>query len=322
VSDELRNRYRALLRWYPADHRAERGEEIVETYLDLAAPEQRRPRLTDVVDLVRAGVRGHLRARHSLGLADALPFAANLALMAATALAAVWLVLAERFTVPDNFSWHSPGPFATLGAAAWIAWLLASAAALLGIGRPAVALALLTTAALVPVAALTSYVRPPLFVLLPQIALGIVALAVPARRWSPVAVVGLAVTAVTAGLAAKSRSTGLYYTLLGVLPWAGLCLAAVVVISAVVFTVRRDSRGWWPALILLGPALLLTTTHRSLTYHQQWSTWSLATATTWSAAAATTAVVTVIAIAAVPTTLWLRGRTRRHRAHANLTCGR
>jgi hypothetical protein len=322
VSDELRDRYRALLRWYPVNYRAERGEEIVETYLDLAAPGQRRPRPTEVVDLIRAGVRAHLRARHSLGLADALPFAANLALTTATALAALWLVLAERTTVPGNVLWHSPGPFVTLGAVAWIAWLLAPAAALLGFGRPAVALALLTTAALVPVAALTSYVRPPLFVLVPQIALGIVALAVPARRWSPVTAVSLAVTAATAGLAAKSRPTGFYYTLISVLPYVGLCLAAVVVITAVVFSVLRDARGWWPPLVLLCPVLLLATAGGELTYHQQWSTWSLARATTWSAAAATTAVVTAIAIAVVLTTLWLRGRLGRHRAHGSPTCGR
>ncbi|GAA5192543.1 hypothetical protein GCM10023322_52390 [Rugosimonospora acidiphila] len=166
---------------------------------------------------------------------------------------------------------------------------------------------------LVPVAALTSYVRPPLFVLVPQLALGVVALAVPARRWSPVTALGLAVTAATAGLALQSRPTGFYYSLLGVLPYAGLCLAAVVVITAVVFSVRRDSRGWWPALILLGPVLLLTTTDRS-THPQPWPT--------WSTAVATTAVVTAIAVAAVPATLWLRGRLRRHSAHGCPTCGR
>jgi hypothetical protein len=38
MSDELRDRYRTLLRCYPATYRAERGDEIVETYLDLATP--------------------------------------------------------------------------------------------------------------------------------------------------------------------------------------------------------------------------------------------------------------------------------------------
>ncbi|GIH16853.1 hypothetical protein [Rugosimonospora africana] len=319
MSDELRNRYRALLRWYPTDYRTERGDEIVETYLDLAAPGQRRPHPSDVVDLIRGCVRAHLRARHSLGLADALPIAANLALMTATVLAALWLVLAERTTVPGDFLWHSPGPFVTLGAAAWIAWLLTPAAALLGFGRPAVALALLTTAALVPVATLTSYVRPPLFVLVPQIALGMVALAVPARRWSPVSGVGLAVTAATAGLAARSGVAKFYYTLLATLPYAGLCLAAVSVITAIVLGVRRDPRGWWAALILLGPVLLLATTHRSLAIDQQWSTWSLAPAATWWTGAATTAVVTAIAVAAVCATLWLRGWLVSYPAHGSPT---
>ncbi|GAA2588807.1 hypothetical protein GCM10010399_18550 [Dactylosporangium fulvum] len=314
MTDELRDRYRTLLRWYPADYRAERGDEIIETYLDLAAPGQRRPRPADVADLVRGGLRQHLRARHALGLTDALPFAGHLALAAATALAVVWLILAERITVPNGIAWQTVGPFATLGAVAWIAWLLASLAALIGAGRPAVACALLVTAALVPVAAVTPYPRPPLFVLLPQIALGIVALAVPGRRWSPAVATGIVVAAAVAGLTVLSWPPTFYYSLLGAMPYAGLSLVTAVIVAGIVFGVRRDPRGWWSALILLGPVLLLVMTAPTTTYPQPWPT--------WPTAVGSTIVAVLTAIAAVPATLWLRGRLSHRPAERCPTCGR
>ncbi|MFG2041550.1 hypothetical protein [Dactylosporangium sp. NPDC048998] len=313
MTGKLGDRYRALLRWYPADYRAERGEEIIGTYLDLARPGQRRPRPADVADLVRGGLRQHLRARHALGLADAVPFAASLALAAAAALAGVWLFRAEVITGPVAPFWHSVGPFATLGAVAWIVWLLAPVAAFTGHGRPAVALALLVTAAVVPSAALTPYTRPPMFVLVPQLALGLVALAVPARRWSPAAAAGIVAVAATVGLAVLSRPVGFYYGMLGAMPYAALVLALAIVVAGVVFTARRDPRGWWPALVLLGPILLLGLTLPS-SRPQPWPQ--------WSAAAGSATAAALIAIAAVPATLWLWGR-RTHRSHQRCpACGR
>lgn len=315
MSDELRGRYHRLLRWYPAAYRAERGDEIVETYLELAAPGQRRPRAADAADLLRGGLRQQLRAQDALGLLDAVPFAAQLALMTAATLAAVWLFTAELVTVPFGVTWVEPGPFATLGGVAWIAWLLAPPAALLGIGRPVVALALLTTAAVIPAAELTGYERPPLFLLVPQLALGVVALGVPARRWSPVAAAGLALTGATAGVLATHRMDLYYYSLFGVTRYAGMLLAMVVVVAGVVFAARRDPRGWWPALLLLGPALLLAMT-LPVAGPQPWPTWPVA--------AATGTVAALIAVAAVPATVWLRGRLRPRRRPVGgcPTCGR
>jgi len=320
VSDELRGRYRALLRWYPTAYRIERGDEIVETYLDLAAPGQRRPRIADVADLVRGGARQHLRARGALGLADAVPFAAQLAMMTGAVLAALWLVLAERLTMWHDIPWHPPVPFATVGAAAWIVWVLVPLAAFLGLGRPAVAVALFTTVAviafapLVPFAAFGVYGRPSLFVLVPQIALGVVALGVPSRRWSPVAAASIATTVAAVWLAHVDGTHEFYYALLVVPQVAGLLLVLAVITAGVVFTVRRDPRGWWPALILLGPVLLLAMTLPAAASPQPWPTWGVA--------AASAAVVAVTAAAAVPLTLWLRGRSRHHPAAACPTCGR
>jgi hypothetical protein len=299
-----------------------------------------------VLDLLRGGLRQHLRARHALGLVDALPFAAHLALTTAASLAGLWLFRAERIVVPEEAAWQSVGPFGTLGAIVWILWLLTPLAALLGAGRPMVAVALLGTVALLPASALTEYLRPPLLVLVSQAALGLVALAVPGRRespaglsepppshwksplgphkslsrrgsppsrrwspltpgdhrWSPFAAAGLAVTAVTTGHAALSQPTGLYYLLLPSLSHAGLLLASVVVVAAVVFTVRRDPRGWWPALVLLGPLLLLLMNLPFVAGPQPWPTWPVAAVTATAAALA--------ASAAFPVTLWLRGRPR------------
>ncbi|MER7007846.1 hypothetical protein ABT297_33050 [Dactylosporangium sp. NPDC000555] len=318
MTGTLGDRYRALLRWYPAAYRAERGEEIIDTYLDLARPGQRWPRPADVADLARGGMRQHLRARNALGLADALPFAASLALAAAAALAGLWLVRAELVNLPDGAGWHSVGRFVGLGAVAWIVWLLTPVAAFTGHGRPAVALALLVTAAMIPAAALSSYARPPMFVLVPQLALGLVALAVPARRWSPAAAAGFVVAAAIAGLAALILPADHYfyydyYALLSAMPYAALVLTLAIGMAGVYFTGRRDPRAWWPALVLLGPTLLLGLTLPGGS-HQQYPDWSLAVG--WAAAAA------LIAVAAVPAALWLRAR-RTPGAHERCpTCGR
>ncbi|GAA3207191.1 hypothetical protein ACFO1B_19485 [Dactylosporangium siamense] len=314
MSDELRDRYRTLLRCYPSAYRAERGDEILDTYLDLARPGQDRPRAADVIDLVRGGARQHLRARHALGLADSVPFAAQLALMTGATLAALWLGTAELITIPDGVIWHPLGPFVTFGAAAWIAWLLAPLAALFGLGRPAVALALLTTVAVVPIAALTEYARPPLFVLVPHVALGLVALRVPTRRWSRLTAAGLALAGVTAWLAVAYGPATHYYALLRVTQNAGVILALIVAVSGVVFSVRRDSRRWWPALILLCPVLLLVMTVSASGNPQPWPTWGVAVVSA--------GVAVVTAAAALPATLWLRSQLWRDPHGGCPTCRR
>ncbi|GAB3846068.1 hypothetical protein ACFPIJ_39080 [Dactylosporangium cerinum] len=315
MSDELRDRYRTLLRCYPSAYRAERGDEIIDTYLDLAKPGQDRPRAADVIDLVRGGARQHLRARHALGLADSVPFAAQLALMTAATLAALWLGTVELITIPDRVMEHPLVPFGTFAAVAWIAWLLAPLAALFGLGRPAVALALLTTVAVVPMAALGEYARPTLFVLVPQVALGLVALRVPTRRWSPLTAAGLALAGVTAWLAVAYRPTTTdYYALLSVTQIAGVVLALVIAASGVVFGVRRDSRRWWPALILLGPVLLLGMTLPPSGNSLPWPTWGVAVVSA--------GVAVVTAVAALPATLWLRSQLWRDPHGGCPTCGR
>ncbi|MEU8078934.1 hypothetical protein AB0B31_26275 [Catellatospora citrea] len=59
--EELRARYRRLLRAYPGWYRRERGDELLTTLLDDAAEGQRRPGRADALDLLLGGLRVRLR---------------------------------------------------------------------------------------------------------------------------------------------------------------------------------------------------------------------------------------------------------------------
>ncbi|MEU7870278.1 GlsB/YeaQ/YmgE family stress response membrane protein [Dactylosporangium sp. NPDC049140] len=258
MNPHLRSRYRALLRCYPAAYRAEHGDELVDMYLDLAHPGQRFPRPGDVADLVRGGARQHLRARQATGLADALPLAAMAAMPAAAALAAVLLLRVEY--VPDMvFQIRHPGPFLSLGAFAWLAWLLPPVTALAGPARPAVWLALAVTAGITVAGPLAPYDEGvPLFVVVPQLALGVVALAFPARPAAWLRLAPLAAAAVVTALTlAVMRVPGTYWQVhTAHLAAAGL-LATTGLAASGVLLARRDRRGLWPLLILLVPMVLL-----------------------------------------------------------------
>jgi hypothetical protein len=64
----LERAYRRLMWAYPRWYRQERGTEMVTALLDDAAPGQRRPPRTDVVDLLTGGVRARLRPPRDLGV--------------------------------------------------------------------------------------------------------------------------------------------------------------------------------------------------------------------------------------------------------------
>jgi hypothetical protein len=259
VSDVLRGRYTKLLRWYPAAERAGRGAEIVDTYVDLAAAGQRRPRPGDVVDLMVGGLRQHLRVRNALGLADALPLAGTLALMMATVLAGIWLIDTEGYGGQyDGYSML--GPFHTIGVFAWVAWLLAPLAALAGFGRWAVAAATTVTAGVVVVVSVVpplelTALYPRLSILVPQIGLGILALAAGNRRSLRDTAVVVAPAAAAAGLAALV--TAEHQIGREALSVAALILIMAVLVMGVFFTVRRNRRAWWPAVLFVWPVLLL-----------------------------------------------------------------
>lgn len=164
----LERRYRRLLRWYPPDYRAHRGDEFVATLLDLAPPGRHRPTVAEAADLVAGGLRCRLGLATTDGLDEGLTRAAPVALALLGGISA--------------FLWWRVEPLGppTLGPVAYAAWLLACAVALLWparSARPALGTALAVTAALPAVAPLTAYARPPLWVLMALAVFGLIALA-------------------------------------------------------------------------------------------------------------------------------------------------
>ncbi|MET8093739.1 hypothetical protein [Micromonospora sp. NPDC005220] len=259
--NDLERRYLRLLRAYPADYRRARAAEIVGTYLDLAAPDQRWPSLADAADLVRGGLRQRLRATGLTGLVPGVRLAALLALVTASALAGVWGT-AELHPPPAEWGVPHVGPFVSLGVVTWVAWLLAAvviAVAPSRVARWAIALALLLTIALPPAAAALDALRPPLMVLLPQVVLGLLGLALPDQparviRLAPALSALLAVVA-TEFLAGLNPVLTYYGTTLEVfLPTVGGLLLVVGALLAMGLALGGDARGGWALVTLLTPA--------------------------------------------------------------------
>jgi hypothetical protein len=315
--NDLERRYLRLLRAYPAEYRRSRGAEIVGTYLDLATAGRRWPSPADAMDLLRGGLRQRVRAAGAVDLIPGVRLAALLALLAATSLAGVWTVLELR-PAPPGFGEPSAGPFVSLGIVAWAAWLLAAAVHALAPERwtrRAVGLAALLTVALVPAAALTGLPRPPLFVLLPQVGLGLVALGASDRLPAPLRAVPLLVGGV-AGLAATillspSVFASSYYvtwTVTPVLSSAAVVLLALVVLLGAGLALRGDHRGGWAALILLTPVGLLALQPLA----EATDGLSAAFNPSWASLATTAVLVTLVGSALLPLTLALRPRARNH----------
>ncbi|MEU7924591.1 hypothetical protein [Micromonospora sp. NPDC049107] len=311
---EIERRYLRLLAAYPADYRRARGAEIVGTYLDLAEPGRRWPTPADAVDLLRGGLRQRVRATGVTDLVPGVHLAAALALLTATTLAGMWTVLELRPALP-GFGEPSAGPFVSLGIVAWVGWLLAAGVQALAPSRwhrRAVALALLLTVALVPAAALTGLPRPPLFVLLPQVGLGVVALG--ASRARPVSLRVAPLLAAVAGLAAAASLTPgsfawTYRAVRAILMLQDTAVAvlAVAMLLAVGLAVRGDHRGGWALLILLTPVGLLALLPLAGAADGMRS----AFVPNWTALAATAAVVALVGPALLPVALAVRARLAR-----------
>ncbi|GAB1688947.1 hypothetical protein [Krasilnikovia sp. M28-CT-15] len=258
----LERRYaRWTVLFYPVDYRRERGSELVDTYLSLAAPGRRRPSASDVADLAVGGLRQHLRIAQGLG--PGFRLAGLLALMTATAFATWWAGLEVLAPIPP---WSSRvGPFLSLAVAAWAAWLLAAVVHVAASSRWlrwAVGLAVLVTVGIVPAAALTGSPRPPLSVLLPQIVLGVVALgAAGPRQWwvrlMPIAAAA-AVLPITIDTApGLDFITGYFDFPATASPATAVTLLIGTLLIALGLAARRDFRGAWAMLILLTPIGML-----------------------------------------------------------------
>ena len=259
--NDLERRYRRLLRAYPADYRRTRGAEIVGTYLDLAAPDQRWPTPADAGDLVRGGLRQRLRAAGITGLAAGVRLAALLSIVTASALAGVWGA-AELHPTPAEWGIPHFGPFVSLGVVAWAGWLLVAvvtAVAPSRVTRLAITLALLLTVALPPVAAVLDTPRPPLFMLLPQLVLGLLGLALPERastaiRLTPLLSALLALAATEFLMVSDAVDTYYGVTMNVFLPTVGGLLLVVGGLLATGLALGGDARGGWALVTLLTPA--------------------------------------------------------------------
>ncbi|MFC4044436.1 hypothetical protein ACFO1B_38995 [Dactylosporangium siamense] len=262
---DLERRYaRWTALFYPAGYRRERGSELVDTYLSLAAPDRKRPSAADVADLAVGGLRQHLRIAQGLG--PGFRLAGVLALATLAACATGWAIF--EAVVPWAPWFPQRGPFlSSLGVPVWAAWLVAVVVYVAAPGRwfrGAVGLAVLVTAGSVVLAAMVPGVhRPPLFVLLPQVVLGIVALGAAGRqpRWVrqlPLAAAA-AIVPVAVSTAPRFVFSGDFYYEAGAtaLPAAAVTLLIGGALLAFGLAARHDHRGVWALLILLTPIGML-----------------------------------------------------------------
>jgi hypothetical protein len=270
VSDDLQRlerTYRRMMRTYPSAYLADRGDDIVATYLDTASPGRRRPGVGDTVDVIVGGLRERLRVLGGNGLLDGAHIAAVLALSTATALVTRWLLQIELPGSPQPCC-TSFGPFATIGVVLCLAWLATAVTFAVRPGRAARA-AVAVTAALVVLVALVSpaagpYDQPGPSMLLGHAALSFTTLALPhypglLARLTPVAAgVLTAVLVVASGDVRHPWGSAHWGVSRDESVWASMSLAAaLLLLAAVVVAVRyarqRDYRGLWALLILLTP---------------------------------------------------------------------
>ncbi|MEV7013902.1 hypothetical protein [Streptosporangium sp. NPDC051022] len=90
----LEERYRRLLAFYPGEHRARHGEEMIGVMLAGAEEGRRRPAPGDVLDIVRGGLR--IRLRHAFGPGSGVYW--RDALNAAAIVAPLYLLVGEAGT--------------------------------------------------------------------------------------------------------------------------------------------------------------------------------------------------------------------------------
>ncbi|MEV4351571.1 hypothetical protein AB0J83_44510 [Actinoplanes sp. NPDC049596] len=326
---DLERRYLWLIGFfYPGSYGHGRATELVGTYLQLAAPGQRWPTFRDVADLAGGGVQQHLRATAATSLRPGLRLAGVLALLTGVALAVRWSVLEVQ---PSHEQWSPPpvGPFVSLGAAVWAAWLLTAVAFAVdrgrGWARMATGLALVITVAVVPVSTLTGLLRPPLFVLVAQAALGVVALGAGGGfplwvRLLPLGVVAATVPIVLQSLSSGDSILGYYgYTIDQTLTAAGITLLIAAVLLGVTLAARGDAAGGWALLVLIGPIGMLFLREMAGTLASQW--YGGGPIPDWKTLATSAIIVTTTAAAALLFTLTIRHHIAARPDHRCASCG-
>ncbi|MGH8876473.1 MAG: hypothetical protein ACRD0P_03895 [Stackebrandtia sp.] len=263
--NNLEVRYRRLLRFYPKEYRAERGDEILDTYLESAPPERTRPELADIGDIAKAGLRQRFRYVPG-GLPGGLRLAAVVALSFATATAFGYTLGPELVpgTGLSGTGYPEFGPFASPGVILWALWMAMGVAAIFLPGRLtrlALCVPLLATLAAIPFSYVTGFAAPTTSILVPQLAFAAVALAWPQNpgrfaRFAPA-------LSMPAGLVIMAASTFVQSYIGGYRevaePAARLLLVALAVI-AVRLIVTHRGEGWFAAAVLAVPAAAIAVT--------------------------------------------------------------
>jgi hypothetical protein len=253
----LERRYRLLLHAYPRDYRTRRGEEILGTLMESAAPGQRRPGRADLTDAISGGLRERLGLNALPGFANGLRLSGPIALALTAGLAAGSWITGAR---------HAAG---TVVAAVWAGAVLARLA-LPRAGSAAAALAWLVTIVAAKVDGLDVLQRLPNQWFLAPIVLGAIAVAGTFHRPTAVERIGLGVGAsglLVLSLAGPSLPVPEPHELIPVFPatfhlpqWALHAWLAPVLLAlagVALATGRRDTRALWAALILLVPMPLI-----------------------------------------------------------------
>jgi hypothetical protein len=274
MSDEqLTLAYRKLLFAYPQRYRAERGDELIGTYLEMTG-DRRGPRLADATDLILGGLRQRLRGRGLAGLPDGLPIAAALAMAAGSALAVFFLLTVEPGRVSTE-GWLRVGPFATLGSVVFVAWLLAAVTAAVAPGAPTRLAVAGTIATLLVVTVLSKQSLAivqidglPAYIIVPLLGLALIALAQTRDSGWLLRLLPLASAITTAawlkaggadvaGVAQYESCCAPSEPLPMALTTAALGLLLAGAAAAAALGRRGDQRGLWALTILIPPVMLL-----------------------------------------------------------------
>jgi hypothetical protein len=255
----LERRYRRLLAWYPPRHRAAHGEEMLGVLLAAAPEGQRRPRITEAVNLLWGALRIWLHPRPRPGDQAAGPWSDALAAFSVAAPLALLAWYAARtltnMTVGLGAGWNP----AILGGLAYSPLGLALPFVLLGLRRTAAAICCAATLLLAFVASRTMAIAGGAAVAIPLFLYAIESVALigspgPRRGWRVLtwpAWAAIAVAAVAAGVlqAASTiasevarfpwaRHTLHHPNLSG---WIAVAVAAAVVLALIITAAARRS---------------------------------------------------------------------------------
>lgn len=141
----LADRYRRLLAWYPKDHRARHGEEMLDVLL-AGAGDRDRPSRKETVDVLRGALRLHLRrATGADGGIDARDVLAIVSLLGPMVMLAGAVTVMETLRLP--YAGMNIGTFLIMmpEAPAYAVWLVVAVLSLCRLRRTAAAGALLGT---------------------------------------------------------------------------------------------------------------------------------------------------------------------------------